>query len=76
MLGKIEGREESGVTGDDRVGWHHQLNAPKCEKIPGDSEGQGSLACCSPYGCKELDITKQLTNKYIGLAKELVWVFL
>ena len=48
MLGKIEGREESGVTEDDRIGWHHQLNAPKCEKIPGDSEGQGSLACCSP----------------------------
>ena len=41
---------------DEMVGWHHQLNGHKFEQAPGDGEGQGSLACCSPRGCKELDM--------------------
>ena len=45
------------------VGWHHQLNGHEFEQTPGDSEGQGSLVCCSPWGCKELDMTEQLNNK-------------
>ena len=49
------------------VGWHHQLNGHEPEQIPGDSEGQGSLAYCSPQGCKELDMTEQLNNKYIKM---------
>ena len=57
MLGKIEGREEKGATEDERVGWHHQLNAHECEQIPGDSEGQGRLECCSPRGHKDLGMT-------------------
>ena len=44
------------------VGWHHQLNEHEFEKIPGDSEGQGSIGCCSPWGHKELDTTEQLNN--------------
>ena len=36
-------------------GWHHQLNGRQLEQTPGDSEGQGSLACCSTWGCKGLD---------------------
>ena len=44
------------------VGWHHRLNGPEFEQIPGDSEGQGSLVCCSPWGLKESDTTKQLNN--------------
>jgi len=44
------------------VGWDHQLNEREFEKTPGDSEGQGSLACCSSWGCKELDMTEQLNN--------------
>ena len=52
MLGKIEDRRRRGVTEDEMVGWHHQLNGPEFEQTPGDSEGQGSLACCSPRGCK------------------------
>ena len=52
MLGKIEDRRRSGVTEDEMVGWHHQLNGPEFEQTPGDGEGQGSLACCSPQGCK------------------------
>jgi len=39
----------------EMVGWHHRLSGHKFEQVPGDSEGQESLACCSPWGCKELD---------------------
>ena len=42
------------------VGWHHQLKRHEFEQAPGDGEGQGSLACCSPWGHKELDTTEQL----------------
>ena len=45
------------------VGWQHQLNEHEFEQAPGDDEGQGSLACCSPWGRKELDMTEQLNNK-------------
>ena len=48
MLGKIEDRGE-GATEDEMVGWHHQLNEQESEQTPGDGEGQGSLACCSPW---------------------------
>ena len=41
---------------------HHQLNGHEFEQIPGDSEGQGRLECCSPWGCKELDTIKQMNN--------------
>ena len=44
------------------VGWHHRLNGREFEKTLGDREGQGSLACCSPWGRKELDTTEQLYN--------------
>ena len=43
---------------DEMVGWHHQLNRHESEQILGDSEGQGSLACCGPWGHKELDMTE------------------
>ena len=39
------------------IGWHYQLNGHEFEKILGDSEGQGSLACCSPWGHKESGTT-------------------
>ena len=51
--GKDWRQEEKGATEDEIVGWHHWLNGH--EQTPGDSEGQGGLACCSPWGCKELD---------------------
>ena len=50
-------QEEKGITEDDMVRWHHRLSGHEFEQTPGDSEGQGSLACCSPWGCKELDLT-------------------
>ena len=43
-------------------GWHHQLNGHGFEQVPGDGEGHGSLACCSPWGHKEVDTTKRLNN--------------
>ena len=46
-------REEKGTTEDEMVGWHHQLNEHELEQAPGVGDGQGSLACCSPWGCKE-----------------------
>ena len=54
MLGKVEGRR---TTEDKMVGWHHQLNGYESEQTPGDSEGQGSLTCCSPWGREESDMT-------------------
>ena len=44
------------------VGWHHQLNGREFEQALGDGEGQGSLVCCSPCGCEELDTTERLKN--------------
>ena len=44
------------------VGWHHQLRGYESEQAPGDSQGQGSLACCSPWRHRELDTTEQLNN--------------
>ena len=42
------------------VGWHHQFNEHEFEKNLGDSKGQGSLVCCSPWGCKESDTAERL----------------
>ena len=50
------------MTEDEMVGWHHQLNGHEFEQTLGDGEGQGSLACCSPWSCKELDTRKQLNK--------------
>ena len=47
------------------AGSHHQLNGYEFEQTPGDSEGQGSLACCSPGGCRESDANGQLNNSNI-----------
>ena len=55
--------KEERTSEDEMVGWHHQLNGHESERIPRDSEGQGSLACCSPRGCKESDTTERPNNK-------------
>ena len=44
--------KEKRAAGDEMVGWHHRLNRHEFEQILGDNEGQGSLACCSPWGCR------------------------
>ena len=48
------------MTEDEMVGWHHQLNRREFEQAPRVSEEQGCLACCSPWGHKESDMTEQL----------------
>ena len=50
------------MTEDKMVGWHHLLNGHEFEQTLGDGEGQGSLACCNPWHCKVLDMTKQLNK--------------
>ena len=50
------------MTDDEMVGWHHQVNGHEFEQTLGDSEGQGSLAYCSPKGRKELDVTERLNS--------------
>ena len=50
--GKDWGQEEKGATEDEMVGWHHWLNGQEFEQTPGNSEGQGSPACCSPWVAK------------------------
>ena len=52
------------MTEDEMVGWHHLLNGHEFEQAPGDGEGQGSLACCSQWGHKELDTTELLNNNW------------
>ena len=51
------GQEEKGMTEDEMVERHHWLNRHEFEQTLGDNEGQGSLACCSSWGCKKLDMT-------------------
>ena len=48
------------MTDDEMVGWHHRLNGHEFEQALGVGDGQGSLACCSPRGCKEPDSTERL----------------
>ena len=50
--------EKWGTTEDEMVGWHHRLNGHEFEQALGNGEGQGSLACCSPCGHKERDMTE------------------
>ena len=50
------------MTEEEMIRWHHQLNRHEFEQTPGDGEGQGRLACCSPWGHKEADTTEQLNN--------------
>ena len=52
------------MTEDEMVGWHLQLKGHEFEQTPGDCEGQGSLACCSPWGRKKSDMTEQLSNNH------------
>ena len=48
------------TTEDKKVGWHHQLDGREFEQAPRVDDGQGSLACCGPWGRKELDTTERL----------------
>ena len=58
-LGRLKSGRE-GITEDEMVGWHHWLNGHEFEQPPGVGDGQGSLACCSPWGRRELDMTERM----------------
>jgi len=58
--GKDWRQEEKGMAEDEMVGWHHQLDGHEFEQAPGVCDAQGSLACCSPWGHKESDMTEPL----------------
>ena len=58
--GRDWGQEEKGMTEDEMVGWHHQLNGHEFEQVLGVGDGQRGLACCSPWGHKESDTTERL----------------
>ena len=61
MLGKIEGRKRRGQQ-NEMVRWHHQVDGHEFEQAPGVGDGQGSLACCIPWGRKELDTTERMNR--------------
>ena len=63
--GKDGGQEEKGTTEDDMAGWHHGLNGHEFDQTLGDAEGQRRLACCSPWGFKELDTTERQQQQVI-----------
>ena len=61
--GKDWGQKEKRVSEDEMGGWHHQCNGHELGQTLGDGEGQGGLVCCSPWSCKELDMTGQLKRR-------------
>ena len=63
--GKDWGQKEKKASEDEMVGWHHQCSGHELGQTLGDSEGQGGLACCSAWGCKESDTTGQLNNNNV-----------
>ena len=58
--GRDWGQEEKGMTEDEMTGWHHWLDGPESQWTPGVGDGQGGLACCNSWGCKESDTTERL----------------
>ena len=58
------------MTEDEIVGWHHQPDGHEFEQALGVSDGQRGLACCSPWGCKELDMTERLSLTHRGVLVE------
>ena len=69
-VGQDWGQEENGVTEDEMVGWHLWLNGHEFEQTPGDSEGQGRLGCCSPWGRKSWIWFSDWTTTAAHLAEE------
>ena len=62
--GKDWRQEEKGTTEDETLGWHHRLNGHESEWTPGVGDGQGGLASCSAWGCKESDTTEWLKGNW------------
>ena len=73
--GKNWGQEEKGMTEDEMVGWHHQLNGHGFRWTPGVGDGQGGQACYSSWGRKESDTTEQLNWTELILCRlgKVIW---
>ena len=77
--GKDWGQEKKGTTEDEMIGWHHRLNGRDFEQTQGDSEGQGSLACCSPQGHKDTvryDLAIEQQQQYLpdqNISSVCIW---
>ena len=65
-------RQEKGTTEDEMAGWHHWLDGRESEWTPGDDDGQGGLACCDSWGCKESDMTERLNWTGLMLSNILI----
>ena len=64
-----------GTTEDEMIGWYHLFSGHESEQAPGDGEGQGSLVCCSLWGCKDQDTTEQLNNNnFVYLIFPIDWL--
>ena len=72
--GKDWRQEEKGTTEDEMVGWHHWLDGHEFEPDPGVGDEQGSLACCGPWGHKELNMTEQLNWTELTGRKQVKWL--
>ena len=83
--GRDCGQEEKGTTEEEMAGWHHWLDGRESEWTPGVGDGQGGLACCDPWGCKESDTTERLNwltggafmtglvpTTFLGLASRII----
>ena len=64
-VGRGWGQEEKGTTEDEMAGWHHRLDGCESEWTPGVGDGQGGLACCNSWGCKESDTTEGLNSELL-----------
>ena len=71
--GKDQQQKENRASEDEMAGWHHRCNGHELGQTPGDAEGQGGLACCSPWGRKELDTMGQLNNSNIVVIISDLW---
>ena len=67
--GRDWGQEEKGTTEDERAGCHHRLDGHEFESTPGVGDGQGGLACCDSWGCKESETTERLNWNWTAAHK-------
>ena len=70
--GRDWGQEEKGTTEDEMAGWHHWLDICESEWTLGDGDGQGGLACCDSWGCRESDMTEWLN--WTDAISILIWL--
>ena len=71
--GRDWGQEEKGTTEDEMAEWHHWLNGHEFRWTPGVGDGQGGLACCGSWGCKESDTTERLNWTELSIIYYFLW---